>query len=355
MKVLALTKYDLMGASSRVRFELYRDKLKEENIELSLSPFFDDEYLEILYKTKKKSLLKTLQAYIRRFFALLTIYQFDRIWIEKELFPYFPAFFERVLSLLNVKYIVDFDDAVFHNYDLSNNPIIRLALSSKIDTVMKLSSCVTAGNQYLMDRAIKAGAQRVEFLPTVVDEKKYHRITKKEDTCVIGWIGSPATQNYVLNLREAFEYVAREHKIEIHLIGANEGMKDHFKNLNVKIIPWSEASEATLISNFDIGIMPLPDGPWERGKCGYKLIQYMASSVPVMGSAVGVNTEIINQCRSGILVEGQSVQNWQEALVQMISNPELRENFGKNGRLGVEKTYSLSAQAPRLIKFLKDL
>lgn len=355
MKVLALTKYDLLGASSRVRFELYRSHLKASDIDLDFSPFFDDEYLDILYKEKRKSIAKTIQAYLRRLIALFSLYRYDRVWIEKELFPYLPAIFERLLKLFGLKYIVDYDDAVFHNYDLSGNPMIRFCLKKKIDTVMAKSAVVTAGNTYLMDRAIKAKARRVEFLPTVVDESKYKKNTDPKDVCVIGWIGSPATQDYVLGIKEALETVAQDHHIELHLIGARPEIAKRFTNLTVKVIPWSAESEGELISHFDIGIMPLPDGPWERGKCGYKLIQYMACSVPVIGSSVGVNAEIINNCQSGILVKGESTIEWRDALIAMISNPKARVEYGTNGRIGVEKTYGLSAQAPRLIKILKGI
>jgi len=131
MKVLYLTKYSRLGASSRLRSFQYFPFLKENGIDVAFSPLFNDEYLKDLY-SGKQSVKTIFSSYLKRFFILFTVFKYDKIVIEKELFPYLPALFERILAFAKVKYIVDYDDAIFHNYDLSPNKLIRFFLRNKI-------------------------------------------------------------------------------------------------------------------------------------------------------------------------------------------------------------------------------
>jgi len=130
------------------------------------------------------------------------------------------------------------------------------------------------------------------------------------------------------------------------LVGATEKMSAEFSGLDIEIVPWSEASEVELIRQMDIGIMPLPDGPWEKGKCAYKLIQYMACSVPVIASPVGVNIDVVNGSLCGLLADDSA--QWEAALLQLLESPEQRLLLGNAGRKAVENRYSLQVQAPLL-------
>jgi len=300
--------------------------------------------------------MKIAWLYIRRFVSLFEFYKYDLIWIEKEIFPYFPAFAERVLFLCGKRYVVDYDDAIFHNYDLSDNLLVRKFLGRKIDSVMRDSSCVIAGNSYLASRAREAGASCVELIPTVVDHDRYipRQYCNVSEDLVVGWIGSPSTQKYVVGIREALIQVVIKHKnARLILVGATKEIVSEFSGINVEAVPWSEETEAELISKMDVGIMPLPDGPWEKGKCGYKLIQYMACAVPVVASPVGVNTEIINSSNSGFLAS--SVHDWEAAIVHLLESPELRNLMGSAGRKAVEENYSLQVQSPVLSGIFKEI
>ena len=150
-----------------------------------------------------------------------------------------------------------------------------------------------------------------------------------------------------------FERLHREHSIRLVLIGAQPGLADAFGTVPVEVLPWSEETEAEQVGRFDIGIMPLEDGPWEKGKCGYKLIQYMACGVPVVASPVGINVEIVNENRCGQLAE--SVTEWAEALKKILSSRTLQSELGMAGREAVEQKYSLQVQAPLLADILRSV
>lgn len=353
MKVLVLTKYPRMGASSRLRTLQFLPLLETSGFEFTVQSLFDNAYLENLYNNGNRSKLASIRYYFKRFLTLLTVKQYDLIWIEKELFPYFPAFFEKILVTIGVRYIVDYDDAIFHNYDFSKNKLIKFFLKKKIDKVMKYSSCVMAGNNYLATRAKSSGAKNIKLRPTVVDHLKYE--TKEDvskDLLTIGWIGSPTTQKYITEIAPMLYEINRQCSFRLLLVGATTAIKKDLQGLEVDIYPWDENTEADLIRLMDIGIMPLHDGPWEKGKCGYKLIQYMASGVPVIASDVGVNREIIENSKSGLLVKEQS--DWSSTIVKLINSPNLRAQFGEAGRDAVEQNYSIQSQLPKINKILNS-
>lgn len=353
-KILVLSRYTRMGASSRLRMLQYIPVLQSSGLEFEVSAFFGEDYLNDLYASAKRSPLKLLRYYFKRLAVLVRARHYDAVWIEKELFPFVPAFFERVLRAAGVRYLVDYDDAVFHNYDLSPRLWVRRLLGRKIDTVMRVSSIVVGGNAYLADRARQSGAKCVEIIPTVVDHSRY-RVTRRsaEQQLVIGWIGSPSTQKYVASIHAALLEACTRYGAKLMLVGANPSIADQLSGIEVETLPWSEESEARLIEQMDIGIMPLIDGPWEKGKCGYKLIQYMASGVPVVASPVGVNVEIVADNRCGLLASDQA--EWLAALSQLLASHEERTCLGLAGRHAVETRYSIQAQAPVLEKLLKSL
>ena len=346
MRVLYFTKYTRLGASSRLRSYQYFPTLEKHGIKVTVKPLFGDAYLHKLYAGQVKYLL-VIKSYLKRLFILFTVFKYDTIVIEKELFPYFPPFFEGMLKLFGVKYVVDYDDAIFHNYDQSKNPIKKL-LKNKIRHVMRYSTAVIAGNQYLADYAIEAGAKHVEIIPTVIDVNKYKikRIYDPE-TVTIGWIGSPTTLKYLKSIAAVLKELCAQHNINVHIVGSKEGIG---LGINEKLIQWSEDTEADIIRTFDIGLMPLTDSFWEKGKCGYKIIQYMGCAVPVVASPVGVNSEIIVNGQTGYLAKTEF--EWVDALKKYIVDKTIREEHGKNGRRRVEKNYNRDITALKLIEIL---
>src|SRR4029453_5572322 len=184
MNVLLLTRYGRTGVTSRIRFLQYLPYLEAHGVHIHVAPFLEDDYVASLYRGKR-SIKAIVAAYWRRVRQLLGARQYDLLWIEKELIPWTPAIPERLIG----SYVVDYDDAVFHNYDLHASGLVRLILGNKIRTVMLRARTVVVGNDYLAEYARRAGATDIQFVPTVVDLEHYplpenaHR-----DTFTIGWI-----------------------------------------------------------------------------------------------------------------------------------------------------------------------
>ncbi|MEX0606022.1 MAG: glycosyltransferase family 4 protein [Marinobacter sp.] len=347
MKILLLSKYSRKGASSRLRSLQYLPFLAAEGFQVTVSSLFDDQYLDQLYRQGRRAPLHVMVLYLRRLRVLLSVLRYDLIWIEKEIFPHMPALAERILRWLGKRYVVDFDDAIFHNYDLSGNPVLRQIMGQKIDVVMRCADWVVAGNDYLANRAKMAGAACVELVPTVVDAARYSPTgSSAASRPVIGWIGSPSTQSYVVDIARILKVQCQKHDARLLLVGASVDIANEFPGVDVEVVTWSEASEAELIARMDIGIMPLSDGPWEKGKCGYKLIQYMACGIPVIASPVGVNVDIVGMNQCGMLAA--SIAEWDVALDKLLESPAQRLQLGSAGRQAVENRYSLSVQAPVL-------
>ncbi len=207
MKILLLTRYDRLGASSRLRALQYLPYFQSLGWQVDPVPFFSQAYLRNLYAAQ--SVWKeVLLAYLRRFKALTKAGGYDLVWIEKEVLPFFPAVAERLLSALRIPYMVDYDDALFHKYDLHRLWPVRAVLGRKIDAVMRHASLVVAGNEYLAERARNAGARKVEIVPTVIDLDRYPAPAPQGETTdrplIVGWIGTPKTSRYLHPLKPVF-------------------------------------------------------------------------------------------------------------------------------------------------------
>ena len=344
MRLLLLSRYGKLGASSRVRYLQYLSYFNARGIEITVSPLFSDSYVKSLYEFGRRPVCETLVNYLRRLSALLKLHKFDLLIIEKEIFPYLPALIERLLPLIGMPYLVDYDDAWFHRYDQSPSMVVRTLLGKKIDSVMRHSTMVVAGNDYLAHRARQAAASKVRIIPTVVDTDRYRPAQHKADEMpIVGWIGSPETSHYLKPLLPVFEALKKITAVRFIAIGANS---QYFVNTPVETWHWSEQVEVSLVQKFDIGIMPLEDSLWERGKCGYKLIQYMACGIPVVASPVGVNKAIVKPEKNGFLAD--TLESWEQVLLRLIQMSKFaRQSIGNNGRQTVEKWYSLRVQASR--------
>ena len=348
MRVLALPRYSSLGSSSRTRFYQYVPYLTSYGIELQVKPLLGDDYIRALYFLEKQNVFSIAMAYWNRVRACLKARAFDLIWIEKELFPWLPAWTEGFLDRCGIPYVVDYDDAVYHRYDLHHDPIIRALLGKSIDFAMQHAETVVVGNNYLAEHARQSGARKIEYLPTVVDVDRYPICEKKNQQFRIGWIGSPITAPYLGLIKDALGEVCRQTQACIVLIGAGE--RNQLPGLDKENLTWSEDSEVANIQSCDVGIMPLPDEPFTRGKCGYKLIQYMAGGLPAVASPVGVNKLIVEHGKTGFLASSQ--EEWVQALVRLYQDAGMRSSMGNAGRQKVEKEYNLKSTAPRLLDIL---
>jgi glycosyltransferase involved in cell wall biosynthesis len=351
MKLLLLTRYSRLGASSRLRYYQYLPHLKAQGIDVKVAPLLGDDYLRDLCADKRKNLAAIFRAYFRRLDHLLNSSRFDLLWVEYEILPWFPAWGEGILASLGLPYVVDYDDAIFHRYDMHPRSIVRVLLGRKIDRVMRRAALVVVGNQYLADRARKAGAKRVEYLPTVVDLERYRAVPYHDNSVfTIGWIGSATTAQYLHIVSSALAEVCRHGSARLVLVGSGQVQLD---GVPTDIRPWSEETEAADIQGFDVGIMPMPDDPWTRGKCGYKLVQYMACGRPVVASRAGVNPEIVEDGVNGFLAATTS--DWVHAFNALRENPALRKRMGRSGLVKVETNYCLEVTVPRLASLLRSV
>lgn len=291
-----------------------------------------------------------LYSYLNRIKKIICTEQYDLIWIEKEALPWFPAWFE-IFLLRNKPYILDYDDAVFHNYDRHRLKWVRYILGQRIDRLMANATLVTVGNPYLAQRAKNAGANWVEIIPTVIDLNRYPlkivRAKENQDILRIVWIGSPSTMKFLKILEAPLAILSRQFNFKFCIIA---GSDIHLSGVDVEFIAWSLEAEVAAIQACDIGVMPLVDSDWERGKCGYKLIQYMGCSLPVVASPVGINCEIVRVGTNGYLAE--TTDEWVSTLKKLLEDRELRYHMGDNGRKLVEAEYSTQQIAPKLANLL---
>lgn len=349
-KIIYLTKYTSLGASSRLRSIQFIPFLQKKGYQVSYSALFGDNYLKALYGKKRIKYLYLLLGYLRRFIQLFSLYKFDVVIIEKELFPYLPAWFEIMIKKIGINYFVDYDDAIFHNYDLSQNKLIKRVLSNKIDLVMKNSKTVFAGNSYLAKRAILASAPKTIILPTVIDIDKYVFMDNKDPmSFVLGWIGSPSTYKYIEELFPVFYKLKEKYaNFYVNIIGAK---LEHEKRDFINFIPWSESTEVKEINKFDLGIMPLHETPWELGKCSYKLIQYMGCGVAVLASPIGMNKDVVIDNYNGELVQNGDWFIYIERYIEDVA--KLREQ-GLKGRDLVETKFNIHRNLEIIIDAIEN-
>ncbi|MES2205623.1 MAG: glycosyltransferase family 4 protein [Pseudomonadota bacterium] len=354
LKLLILTRYERSGASSRMRFYQYLPGLEAAGFEVTISPLFSDDYVAELQKGRK-SFSKAFFAYPKRLKVLLKAQRFDIVWIEKEALPWIPAMVEQFLLPNNVPYILDYDDAVFHYYDLHKNLAVRKFLGTKHQSLIKGASLILAGNQYLANFAKSAGAKAVEIIPTVIDLERYPKNLLKDNPIdstrvpCIGWIGQRSTAYFLSPYKDLFQRLGSSGIARFAAIGIDTLSLD----LPMESVVWSEQTEVTSIAKFDVGIMPLVDQPFERGKCGYKLIQYMACGLPVIASPVGVNCQIVEHGVDGFLAE--NLEQWENSFLKLAKSEELRKQMGRKGREKIEQYYSIQVTGPKLARLLQKV
>lgn len=352
MKVRAFTRYGRSAASTRQRLLQYMPAMEDAGIEIEYFPLLDDQYVSRLQTGGSYSKWRIANRYLSRLNHLTRATDFDVLWVYAELFPYLPKYFERLAFRTGKPVVYDFDDAFFHQYDDSSNVVVRRMLGGKLAAIMAGASACSCGNAYLRDYALQYCPNSI-VIPTVVDTELYRpRDSAASEPLVIGWIGSPSTWCNVQPLLPVLREIAREHRIRVRVIGAgNAAQGDVFDGL--ELVEWSEATEVEEVRSMDVGIMPLLDLPFQRGKSGYKLIQYMACGLPVIASPVGVNSEIVEPGLNGLLAT--TPDDWRSALHRLLGDPVLRARMGAAGRERAVARYSLASQAPRLIQLFRQV
>jgi len=260
-----------------------------------------------------------------------------------------PAILERRIPHLGVPIVFDFDDAIFVRYISPSNGLLSLLkCAGKTRTLCRIATRVMAGNRYLADYAARVNPN-VTIVPTTIDTDKYTLEPRQTagSQPVLGWTGSYSTVQHLDALKDLLRKMAKKENFRLRVIGLADYRID---GVQTEAIAWRSASEVDDLRPVDIGIMPLPDNRWTRGKCACKALQYMGLGIPTVCSPVGANTEIIRDGVNGFLADDED--QWVEKLTLLLRSPELRNRIGLAGRATVESGFSALVQAPRVYEIL---
>lgn len=351
--LVVFPRYSELGASSRIRMFQYEEILHEAGWDVSFNPFADDTFLKARY-AEKKPYGRLIGSYLRRLVAMRKMKLADLVWVEKELFPWIPAWVEnRFISGKMVVY--DFDDAVYEQFREHPNALIRFLLKEKVRRTTVISRGVIAGNRTLHDYFQREVGVVTMEIPSAVQMKPLDAYTGSipggKRPFIFGWIGTPITfKAYLEPLIPLFSSIADSLNGEFWIMGAGYSPQSFG---NITHFPWSESSEKQFLRAIDVGIMPLSEDAWSRGKCGYKLLQYMAFRKAVVASPVGANQEIVSHGETGYLA--RVVGDWKTYLTLLSSDRQHTRTMGERGMEKVSSHFSTATAGLAIVDFFDRL
>ena len=335
----------------RFRVEHFLGLLKKEGVRCLELPSWPSKYFNVSSSSRALSVaLFTVLSLVKalvRILQLPAVLFADAVFIQRELLPYNIVFLERFVHLLNKNIVFDFDDSIFLYKEEISSPIGRyITRKDTVAETIRMSREVICGNGYLAEYAEKYN-KNVTIIPTVLDTDKYVPKTQAAGTngCfVIGWMGTSGNLKYLLSLGWVFKKIRKKHPEAILRIVTERFLfQEEFSDaIPTEFRKWSAENEVSDLQSFDLGLMPLADDKWTRGKCGFKILQYMATGVPVVASAVGANNEIVQDGVSGFLAKGDA--EWEEKMSKIIRNDSgIADLFSEKGRERVVDRYSIKA------------
>jgi glycosyltransferase involved in cell wall biosynthesis len=344
--------------SQRFRFEQYLDYIKQNGYDYEFSYLISADDDKILYKpgnlVGKMSIF--LRATLRRLGEALRASSYDIIFIQREAYMLGTAFFEKAFARSNAKLIFDYDDSIWVNQvSAGNKKFSFLKNADKTRDIIRVSDMVFAGNQYLADFAAQYNST-VRIVPTTIDTDEYQRLPRPADQpadqVCIGWSGSFTTLEHFETALPALRIIQKEYGNRVTFRVVGDGA---YRNAELGItgLPWRKDTEVADLSAMDIGIMPLPDTEWAKGKCGLKGLQYMAVETPTIMSPVGVNTEIIQHGKNGLLAS--TTDEWVAALRQLIDNAAARKQMGRAGRETVVSQFSVLSERSHYLQLFEEV
>jgi glycosyltransferase involved in cell wall biosynthesis len=362
IRVLALSPIPEEGAGCRFRIAQYIPYLRSAGIDVTLRSLYTADFFHLVYKRGHylQKISRFMNLSLKHLASLRDLRAFDAVWLYREMFPIGPAVVERLLTMPRCPPVVfDFDDAIFLPSVSDANQVIRaLKLPTKVASIIRHSDMVIAGNEYLADYARRFN-DAVTVIPTCVDTMKFvpadssgrGGAEQSDNVPVIGWIGSPTTVTYLRSLLPALRDVRSRQAFTLRVSGAGEAIDG--TGLDIEQPPWTINGEVSLFNTCDIGVYPLADDEWSKGKCGFKAIEFMSCGVPVVASAVGVNREIIADGVNGFLATTRD--EWVQKLSRLLGDRELRRRFALAGRETVEQRYALRVQAPAVAALFREI
>ncbi len=362
MKILFVILGTKKVAASRYRVYQYLPYLERSGIEYKVFSITSDFSTRLAIKSPELGPLKRFLYYIyvffERFFRFWVVFfsscRYDIVFLQRATFPFGLA---GLLQFANKEIIFDIDDAIFLPDSSSGDLMTKfkgLIKERELVDVLRVSKCVIVENDYIRDYVSKY-CEKVYKIPGPIDTDRYFVKSDKRkspgEDIVIGWIGSPATTSYLRLLDNVFkEILSMFSGVKVVLIGAGNYS---FPDKRVMKTPWSYDTEVGELQKIDIGIMPMPDDRWTRGKLGCKMLQYMALGVPSVVSYTPTNAELIKEGVDGFLVRTES--EWTDILSKLIRDENLRSIVGAAGRRTVEKVCSVSVNGPKMMELFKSL
>lgn len=354
MKVLFLTQTPGINGSSKYRVSQYVDCLRKNGIESTVLPALSEE--QYLKWSPSKAFLAKISYFgttlLRRLWDIHKVRKFDVVFLQRDIIPYFPPVLERMMRSANANLVFDFDDAIFAQALGSKSIFARLCDPRRIPKILRMSREVIVGNNFLKDYAMRHNGN-VTVIPTPIDTGRYS--VKDRDIrgkTVIGWSGSISTNHNVNRLIDVINRLSTSYDIQLNIISNTlDGIKLEKIAAKVNFIRYRPETEVSDLHTFDIGVMPLEDSVWGRGKCSFKALQYMGVGIPPVISPVGMNNEVVKEGENGFFAD--SDEEWLLKLARLIEDPVQRKKIGGAARKTVEDRYSVKVNAHKLISVLE--
>lgn len=354
-RVLVLCPYPKASVpAQRFRYEQYLDALCAQGIDIEIESFLDERAMRILYAPGNYAAktVHVLLGFWRRAGMLSRASAYDFVFVHREASPVGPPVIEWMLFTMGLRVIYDFDDAIFVPQHSKVNPFMRyLRCAWKVSYNARRAHIVSVCNPYLVEWA-RARNPRVALIPTTIDEK-YHKpseSTARRDRPIIGWTGSHSTARFLEIVRPALIELQRRHDFEFRVICDHDPGFPELRHY--RFVPWRLQTEVEDLSAFQIGVMPVPDGRWERGKVGFKAIQYSALGIPSVVSGVGSGPEVVVDGETGFAVENDT-ESWTRALERLLADPALARDMGPKARTHILKTYSVGANVANYVRLFE--
>ena len=352
MRVLFLTLYPDTAASPRYRVTQFIPYLRARGFDCTVAaPLTPEEWRRLTGPGRQgRALWYHVAETPTRLRQLLGARKYDVVVVQKAIMSAYLRGFWPLLRSRAKRIVYDIDDAVHlappHSLPF---PWRLLEDRAQVRRVMAGADLVLAGNLWLAEEAHANGAARVEHFPTVVDSARWTPPAQEPEPYTIGWIGSPGTTPHLAPVLPA---LARMQDARVALVGADNGQLDTPQGMRVEWWPWSLEDEVKAVQSFSVGIMPLPQTEWVRGKCALKALLSMACARPCVVTPFGASADIVRHGETGL--HAQSSDEWVSALEQL-RDPALRHRLGEAARAAVEADYSLQAAAPRLADLLESV
>lgn len=359
VRLAALTTGPRLEPCTRQRVMQYERNFRERSMALRVYPFMSTP----LHLIKNKRGVRWIPAKValmalsiaRRPFHVARAATADVVLVQKEAFPFGPPFFEQVLAR-RVPLVFDFDDA--HHLV----PRVQWDWRSlwrdpeRLAKTIRAAKLVTAGNEWLKEIARRAGGREVHLVPTGVAPYNGRAAADarfaRRGPVVVGWMGTWSNLSYMDEIVPALRAVSARYPIRVALVGAANVHEWRPEGLDVVSYSWDETYETDHLLGFDIGIMPLVDGEFERGKCAYKILQYMSAALPVVASDVGANSTVVKHGVSGFLA--RSMPDWEQHIAALAQSSEMRRSFGLAGFETVRRSYATDVCGRTLADLILD-